>query len=257
MNNASDPSALNARIKLNSEFQSMDLNDWIFDHVAIKPGSKVLELCCGTGSQTLRLAELVGESGEVHALDVSMDALMELSTRIVEKDLEDRLGSICIDMDELISKPWPLKEHEFDLIFCSYGLYYSEDPMALLRALTSHLKQDGRIVIIGPFGSNNYPLFSVLQEGGVKIAPEVMYASSEFMAEVVKPYADSAFSTVNVSTLVNLVHWTSVDQVMQYWQNTTFYDDTKDAVVRSLFEGISNLENEKWIMLIEMIGRRS
>lgn len=44
-------------------------------HMAVKPGSKALDVCCGTADWTIALAEAVGESGEVKGLDFSQNML--------------------------------------------------------------------------------------------------------------------------------------------------------------------------------------
>ena len=41
------------------------------------------------------------------------------------------------------------------MAFCAYGLYYSDAPESLLGILRDRLKDDGRIVVVGPFGPNN------------------------------------------------------------------------------------------------------
>ena len=41
----------------------------------VKPGSKALDVCCGTGDWTLHLLEAVGPNGEVTGLDFSKNML--------------------------------------------------------------------------------------------------------------------------------------------------------------------------------------
>ena len=42
----------------------------ILEEVGIKPGFRVLDYGCGPGSYIISIAELVGESGKIHALDI-------------------------------------------------------------------------------------------------------------------------------------------------------------------------------------------
>ncbi|MCK4241915.1 MAG: methyltransferase domain-containing protein, partial [Dehalococcoidia bacterium] len=42
----------------------------ILKEVGIEPGFHVLDYGCGPGSYTIPLAELVGESGKIYALDI-------------------------------------------------------------------------------------------------------------------------------------------------------------------------------------------
>ena len=68
---ATQSELLEQRIAENSASQQVDLATWIFERVHVKPGEKVLELCCGTGGQTLTMLERVGDNGHVTALDIS------------------------------------------------------------------------------------------------------------------------------------------------------------------------------------------
>ena len=50
--NATNQSALETRI-VSQRSQSTDLNQWIFEQLNLSNNEKVLELCCGTGAQTI------------------------------------------------------------------------------------------------------------------------------------------------------------------------------------------------------------
>lgn len=53
----------------------------LLKHLGIQPGHAVLDLGCGTGFWTLPLADIVGASGKVWALDVSQEMLDALADR--------------------------------------------------------------------------------------------------------------------------------------------------------------------------------
>src|SRR5438477_9802084 len=73
---------LDQRIAENVSAQDVDLVTWIFDRLEVRPEDHVLELCPGTGAQTLRFAELLNQRGKIVALDVSQEALNALSSKI-------------------------------------------------------------------------------------------------------------------------------------------------------------------------------
>ena len=79
MSRATQAELLEQRIAENSASQEIDLATWIFERVQVRPGDRVLELCSGTGGQTLALLNRVGESGHVVALDISRKALDTLA----------------------------------------------------------------------------------------------------------------------------------------------------------------------------------
>jgi hypothetical protein len=56
--------------------------------------------------------------------------------------------------------------------------------------------------------------------------------------------------------MVNPVRWTTPERVLNYWQNTTFYDASKRAEFERLlhthFAEHGQFVNQKWVMLVEM-----
>jgi SAM-dependent methyltransferase len=149
---------------------------------------------------------------------------------------------------------------EFDLVFCAYGLYYSSDVLRTLREAKSKLNPQGRIVVAGPFGPNNKQLFDLVRSSGVTIAEPVVFSSEAFMLQMVVPWAAENFESVAVHTMVNPVRWATPERVLNYWQNTTFYDAAKRAEFERLlhahFALHSQFVNQKWVMLVEMSHAR-
>lgn len=256
-----DAKLLDKRIAENVAAQEVDLVKWIFDRTMVKRGSHVLELCCGTGAQTLRMLDLVGDTGKVVALDISREALDNL---ISKTDImkSSRLTTFEANIDELCQslQMAGLQEACFHLIFCAYGLYYSTDAQRVLQEGKRWLKPNGAIAIIGPFGPNNAPLFEMLQKSEVEIPAFAMYSSQNFMYEVVIPWATRNFKSVIINTVVNRIRWTSPEKILNYWKNSTFYKAEKLAVVEERvnkhFENHSEFINEKWIMMVEMTNEQ-
>jgi ubiquinone/menaquinone biosynthesis C-methylase UbiE len=81
MSRATQPELLEQRIAENAAAQEIDLPTWIFERVRLSPGERVLELCCGTGGQTLPMLDRVGDSGGVVAVDISRAALDTLASK--------------------------------------------------------------------------------------------------------------------------------------------------------------------------------
>src|SRR5436190_8985224 len=220
---AIETALLEQRIAENKSSQGIDLATWIFERLVVRPQVQILELCCGTGAQSLRLLESLGNSGALSVVDVSADSLNVLASRVPEQ-WKKKLRLIEANIDELPSKVprGYLREPAFDLIFCAYGLYYSTDARKLLAAISSWLKPGGRIAIVGPFGPNNRQLFELIQASGVVLPDAVVDSSQRFMLETVVPWAAANFESVNLQTMVNPVLWTAPERVLNYWQNTTF-----------------------------------
>jgi ubiquinone/menaquinone biosynthesis C-methylase UbiE len=248
---------LDQRIVENLRGQQIDLTQWIFERLEVRAGWQVLELCCGTGAQTLRLLDLMGDSGQVTALDASGEALEKLRDK-VDPARRRRLTTVAAQMEEFprALARLSLRPPTFDLIFCAYGLYYSNAPQETLAEALKWLKPGGRIAVIGPYRANNGPLFGILGDVGVEIPPLVRHTSQDFMEVAVIPWAIGHFRKIIVHTLVNPVVWDKPESLITYWKNSTFYDEAKlsqvERRVAAYFRTSPHFINEKWVMMVEM-----
>src|SRR5258708_22294813 len=215
---------LEQRIAENGASQEVDLVEWIFDRLLVRPQDQVLELCCGTGAESLRFLELAGDAGKLWAVDISPEALKALASK-VPSCLAGKLRLVETNLDDLSRslEKSGMRRPAFDTIFCAYGLYYSADAMRLLNETLSWLKPGGRIAIVGPFGPNNKPLFDMVRASGAVLPAPVVDSSQRFMIEAVVPWAAANFESVALHTVLNRGRWSTPRQVLNYWQNTTFY----------------------------------
>ena len=261
-NRAVQADLLEQRIAENRASQTIDLPEWIFDRVQIGPSDRILELCCGTGGQTLPMLDRLGSEGRLWALDVSAEVLRLLRGKVNSPDLP-KLTTIPANLDQLspVLESERLRRPAFDLVFCAYGLYYSQDAEKTLDEIRTWLKPHGRIVVVGPYGPNNKPLFDLMVAAGVELSEAVTSSSGTFMLQTVVPWGAVNFGAVRISSMVNPVRWASAERVLNYWQNTTFYDAQKRAGVEALlarhFRERSEFVNEKWVMMVEMQDARA
>jgi len=257
MSRATQAELLEQRIAENASSQEIDLTTWIFERVRVQPGDRILELCCGTGGQTLSLLDRAGSPGHVVALDISTAALETLRTKAGSANqarltlVESSLDSFSFSLRQARPEPG-----SFDLVFCAYGLYYAADARRTLDEVRSWLAPNGRIVVVGPFGPNNQPLFDLVRASGAILAEAVTFSSERFMLQTVLPWSARNFASTSVHTMMNPVRWATPERVLNYWQNTTFYDAGKRAAFEQLlqehFARNGVFVNEKWVMLVEM-----
>ena len=71
----------------------------LFLQPLILPGDTVMDATAGRGRDTLFLAECVGASGKVYALDVQEEALLETRRLLTDKWMVDRVLLYCLDND--------------------------------------------------------------------------------------------------------------------------------------------------------------
>jgi ubiquinone/menaquinone biosynthesis C-methylase UbiE len=107
---------------------------------AIQPGERVLDVACGTGLVTCRVARQVGESGTVVGVDVAgkMVAYAEQAAA------NHRLRQVTwarMDAEELL-----LPDATFDVALCALGLMYVPHPVKALHEMYRVLQPGGRAV---------------------------------------------------------------------------------------------------------------
>jgi ubiquinone/menaquinone biosynthesis C-methylase UbiE len=109
----------------------------------IKPGMSVLDIGCGTGLETIRLAKLVAPSGTVVGMDASEKFLDEARRRTAKLGLpiEYRHG-------DALQLPFP--ERLFDVARAERLFPYLADPERALSELIRVTKSGGAVSLIEP-----------------------------------------------------------------------------------------------------------
>jgi SAM-dependent methyltransferase len=127
----------------------------------IGPGQTVIDIGCGPGYASLDLAELVGPSGRVLALDRSRRFLNALEDARVQRGLT-QIEPIELDLDES-----QLPAAAADAAWARWVFAFVRRPRALLERVASRLKPGGRIVLHEYFDYRTWrvsPRSTVLEE---------------------------------------------------------------------------------------------
>jgi ubiquinone/menaquinone biosynthesis C-methylase UbiE len=132
-------------------------------------GERVLDVACGTGGVTRRIAAAVGEDGHVSGLDLNPTMLA-----VAQK----ACGDASIDWYEASAESIPLPDASFDLVTCSLGLQFVADKIAAVTEMNRVLVDGGRLVVgtVPPI-----PAFEIFEDAIARhVGPEV----AAFMAQV-------------------------------------------------------------------------
>ena len=105
-----------------------------------RPGEHALDIACGAGAVTLPLAEAVGPSGAVLAVDLSGEMVRRTAERVAERGL-DNVTTARMDAERL-----DIADQTQDIVTCVLGLMYPADPLAALREMWRVLRPGGRCV---------------------------------------------------------------------------------------------------------------
>lgn len=108
----------------------------------VQPGSKALDVCCGTADWTIALAEAVGPTGEVVGLDFSQNML----NVGIEKVKELGLKQVKLVHGNAMELPFP--DNSFDYVTIGFGLRNVPDYLQVLKEMHRVAKPGGITVCL-------------------------------------------------------------------------------------------------------------
>ena len=109
------------------------------DRLAVGPGTRVLDVGCGTGSTTIELATRVSPGGSAVGIDIAPSML---------KVARARAGSEGVDNIEFVvgdAQSGDLGSQAFDAVFSQFGVMFFSDPATAFANLHRALRNGGRI----------------------------------------------------------------------------------------------------------------
>jgi len=110
----------------------------------IKPGMTVMDIGCGLGYFTLGLAELVGETGKVIAVDLQQEMLDIMLKRAKRKGLEQRITSHRAKPDSINNST------KVDFILVFWMVHEVPDPLLFFSEVAANLKPAGKVLYSEP-----------------------------------------------------------------------------------------------------------
>jgi ubiquinone/menaquinone biosynthesis C-methylase UbiE len=109
----------------------------------LKPGDKVLEIGCGTGTLSLAAKTQVGSSGEVFGIDIAPEMIAVASRKATRKgvNVTFQVGSIA---------SIPFQNNQFDTVMCSFMIFHMPEDIRLqgFKEIYRVLKSGGQLFIL-------------------------------------------------------------------------------------------------------------
>lgn len=111
-------------------------SDAAFDRCSYSAGSRVIDIGCGFGDSTFRIAERVGQAGEVIGLDCAENFVRAAEKVAREKGIENVRFDVADAQTDNLHGPY---EHAF----ASFGTMYFTTPGAAMRNVRNALAPGG------------------------------------------------------------------------------------------------------------------
>ncbi len=110
----------------------------------VREGMRVLEPGCGPGFFTVELADLVGPTGRVFAIDLQEGMLAHLAAKVRGTPLEGRITLVRSDADRLGAT----EPVDFALAF--YMVHEVPDKAGFFRQIRAVLRRGGSLLLVEP-----------------------------------------------------------------------------------------------------------
>ena len=111
------------------------------DRLQLRPGDRVLDVCCGAGASAIPAAEAVAPDGRVLGIDLAENLLV----RARAKARHRRLTNIEFRTGDMLESG--LDSARFDAVVCVFGVFFVPDMPAAVGELWRLVRPGGRLAI--------------------------------------------------------------------------------------------------------------
>ncbi|MGE4180709.1 MAG: class I SAM-dependent methyltransferase [Limisphaerales bacterium] len=116
--------------------------DLLHDLLGLQPGMVVADIGAGTGYHAWRMAEKVGPSGRVYAVDIQPEMLSLLATNMARRSITNVFGVLGTETDP------KLPANTLDLALMVDVYHEVDHPHEMLAAISRALKPGGRVAFV-------------------------------------------------------------------------------------------------------------
>lgn len=164
----------------------------VIEALDLKPGMVVADIGAGSGYFTRRLANAIGETGHVLAIDIEQKMLDYNKQELEKLGMANRATFILAKPDDP-----SLTDNSVDLVFLCNAYHHVEHHVDYWAKIKSALKSDGRVVIIdfyhdersGKLGFSKHHLvprervISNMEKAGLTFSKEHTFLSRQYFLE--------------------------------------------------------------------------
>jgi len=108
---------------------------------SLQIGSRVLDVCCGTGASALLAAEAVGPTGNVIGVDLAKQLLESARAKADQR----RFGNVEFEVGDMLAMRFPVAS--FDAVVCVFGIFFAPDMAMAVSELWSRIRPGGKLAV--------------------------------------------------------------------------------------------------------------
>jgi len=115
----------------------------MLDLANVKSGESILDVGCGTGTLAIAAKRRVGDSGEVHGIDASLEMIARARKKA-------NRASVSVAFDVARAESLPFTDARFDVVLSTVMLHHLRRAMReqCLREIRRVLKPGGRVLVV-------------------------------------------------------------------------------------------------------------
>lgn len=121
----------------------------------IIPNQKILDIATGTGMVAMAAAHRLQDRGHVQAIDISENMIRQAKVNFKKAGINN------VDFHVMDAENLKFETNYFDIITCSYGLFFMPDMSAALKSWLRVLKPGGKFVFTSFAPSAFQPLSDI------------------------------------------------------------------------------------------------
>jgi len=196
------------RINIHDTYGARDIDKWMLDILPLKQGMTILDVGCGAGKQCFSYLTYLNGKADITGGDVSQELL-------AKAEGENKKFGGHIKFQTLnFNKPFPQSDEKYDLISCSFAIYYAEDIPFTIREMHRVLKPGGFLFTTGPMPENKQLFYDIIEEATGKEIPP-MPGSSRYASEILDTIK-AQFSDVRVHIFKNPLTFPDPEPFLAY-----------------------------------------
>ena len=115
----------------------------IVNELPLRPEMRALDLACGDGFYTRRMAERLGPGGHITGADINLAYLAEAREEANHQNGRAKIDFVAASFDRL-----PFPDGTFDFVWCAQSLYTLPDPIVALRHMARVLRPGGIVAVL-------------------------------------------------------------------------------------------------------------